>query len=331
MAEPKKAGLFRYLKEAFLFRWNLLLLGGAGAAAVLSGHADIALPLIAAAELTYLAGLTTLPRFQSAIDARARAEDRGVTQAEPARDAVSARERIIDVLKSLSEDRRARFLRLRARCVEMTRIANAVRGETTDASGASAELRQPALDRLLWVFLKLLMSEQAIARFLQAADEGQIVRKIDDVNERIKKREAAVPEADREADRILRSLQDSLATAQLRMENIIKAKHNAEFVAAELDRLENKIQAVTEMAVSHSDPDEMSSRIDAIAEGISQTEETIRELQNITGMTAAEEAPAILGADIAQPVTLGSPPEGRARAEQARAIEGRAGRRPPGS
>ena len=33
MAEPKKAGLFRYLKEAFLFRWNLLLLGGAGAAA----------------------------------------------------------------------------------------------------------------------------------------------------------------------------------------------------------------------------------------------------------------------------------------------------------
>jgi hypothetical protein len=332
MAEPKKAGLFRYLKEAFLFRWNLLLLGGAGAAAILSGHADIALPLVAAAELTYLAGLTTLPRFQSAIDARARAEERGGAPAEPARDAASARERIIDVLKSLSEDRRARFLRLRARCVEMTRIANAVRGETADASGASIDLRQPALDRLLWVFLKLLLSEQAIARFLQAADETQIVRKIDEVNDRIKKRQAAVAETDRETDRILRSLQDSLATVQLRMENIIKAKHNAEFVAAELDRLENKIQAVTEMAVSHSDPDEMSSRIDAIAEGISQTEQTIRELQTITGMTAADETPSILGADIAQPAVLSTTPDGaRARAEQARAVEGRAGRRPPGS
>jgi hypothetical protein len=329
MAEPKKAGLFRYLKEAFLFRWNLLLLGGAGVAAVLSGHPDIALPLVAAAELTYLAGLTTLPRFQSAIDARARAEERGAGEpAAPARDAASARERIIDVLKSLSEERRARFLRLRARCVEMTRIANAVRGETSDASGASSELRQPALDRLLWVFLKLLLSEQAIARFLQAADETQIVRKIDDVNDRIKKRQAVVAEADRETDRILRSLQDGLATVQLRMENIIKAKHNAEFVAAELDRLENKIQAVTEMAVSHSDPDEMSSRIDAIAEGIAQTEQTIRELQAITGMSSAEEAPSILGAEIAQPAVLGSPDGARARAEQARTVEGSARRRP---
>ena len=78
MAEPKKAGLFRYLKEAFAVRWNLLVFGGAAAAAVLSGHADIALPLVAAAEITYLAGLTSLPRFQAAIDARAHAEQRGL-------------------------------------------------------------------------------------------------------------------------------------------------------------------------------------------------------------------------------------------------------------
>jgi hypothetical protein len=359
MAEPRKAGLFRYLKEAFLFRWNLLLLGGAAAGAVLVGHPDVALPLVAAAELTYLAGLTTMPRFQAAIDAKARAEERGLgaPEAPRAQDAgqaaVSARERIVEVLKSLAEDRRARFLRLRARCVEMTRIANAVRGETQDASGASTELRQPALDRLLWVFLKLLMSEQAIARFLQAADAAQIQHTIDDLSGRIKKREAQVaaagpvgpagsegtPQAasvpasatERDADRILRSLQDSLATAQLRRDNLTKAQGNAEFVAAELDRLENKIQAVTEIAVSHSDPDEMSSRIDAIAEGISQTEQTIRELQNITGMTAADDTPSILDADIAQPAVGDS--DSRARIEQARAYAeaGRAGRRPRGS
>src|SRR6185503_11220913 len=243
-----------------------------------------------------------------AIDARAHAEERGATgqAAGPGRDPASARDRIVEVLRSLSEDRRARFLRLRARCVEMTRIANAVRGETADASGASTDLRQPALDRLLWVFLKLLLSDQAIARFLEAADASKILSTIGDLTDRIKKREAAVAETERANDRIVRSLQDSLATAQLRMDNITKARSNAEFVAAELDRLENKIQAVTEMAVSHSDPDEMSSRIDAIAEGISQTEQTIRELQSITEMAAAaDETPSILGADIAQPSTLG--------------------------
>jgi chemotaxis protein histidine kinase CheA len=317
VAEPKKAGLVRYLKEAFLFKWNLLFLGGASAAAIVSGHPDIALPLVAAAEVVYLAGLTTLPRFQGAIDAKVRAEQRGTTsgvRGEQPMNQVSARDKILEVLKSLTEDRRSRFLRLRARCVEMSRIANAVRGETHDASGASKELRTPALDRLLWVFLRLLLSEQAIARFLQAADESGIDKQVVDLKARRKKRADSVGEANQADDKIIRSLDDSISTVELRKENVEKAKHNAEFVAAELDRLENKIQAVTELAISHSDPDEMSSRIDAISDGISQTEETIRELQQITGVGAAEATPSILDTDL-------SP--------QRLAVEG--GRRNPGS
>ncbi len=311
MSEPKKAGLFRYLKEAFLFKWNLLLFGGAAAAAVLSGHADVAMPLVAAAEVTYLAGLTTLPRFQGAIDAKVRAEERGAPIGPP-RDQASqttARDRILEVLKSLSEDRRSRFLRLRARCVEMARIANAVRGETRDASGASAELRTPALDRLLWVFLRLLLSEQAIARFLQAADAAGIEKSMADLKARRQKRLDSIigdakqdgedaAKVDPSDDKIIRSLDDSIATAEMRRENIDKAKTNSEFVAAEIDRLENKIQAVTEMAVSNTDPDQMSSKIDAISEGISQTEDTIRELQKITGVASEDTTPSILDTDL---------------------------------
>jgi hypothetical protein len=302
MVDKPRAGMLRYLKEAFVFRWNLLLFGGTAAIAAISGHPDVALPLVAAAEVTYLAGLSTLPRFQRAIDAKARHE---VDPLKPLRPdgtpAGSAKDRILDVLRALSDERRSRFLRLRARCVEMQRIANAVRGDTHDASGASSELRTPALDRLLWVFLKLLMSDQAIVRFLQAADEPAIDKSLADFKARIDKRTAAIPEAEREADRILRSLTDSLVTAQLRKDNIVKAKSNAEFVAAELERLENKIAAVTEMAVGETDPDQMSSKIDAISEGISQTEATIRELQKITGMTSDDATPSILDLDINQP------------------------------
>lgn len=304
MVDKPRAGMWRYVKEAFLFRWNMLALGGAAAAAIISGHPDVALPLVAAAEVTFLAGLATLPRYQAAIDAKARFEldggkvPGGASQQTPAAQA-SAKDKILEVLRSLSDERRSRFLRLRARCVEMQRIANAVRGETADASGANAELRTPALDRLLWVFLKLLLSEQAIMRFLQAADEPGIERSLADIKARIVKRTEAVPEAEREADRILRSLQDSAATAQMRKDNFVKARNNAEFVATEIERLENKIAAVTEMAVGETDPDQMSSRIDAISEGISQTEATIRELQKITGITdAAESTPSILDLDI---------------------------------
>ena len=130
MAPGKKgAGIWRYVKEAFLFRWNVLLFGGAMAAAAISGQPDVAIPLVAAGEIAYLAGLTTLPRFQAAIDAKARAEDKGGLAAGRVGggDTQSARKRLTDVLTSLEPDRRSRFLKLRARCVEMQRIGNAVR------------------------------------------------------------------------------------------------------------------------------------------------------------------------------------------------------------
>src|SRR5688572_30702663 len=174
MAEKKRAGIFRYLKEAFTFRWNLLFFGGAVAAALLSPSPDIVLPLVAAGEVAYLAGLATLPRFQGAIDAKARADARALGKGESAEDRGPARQRLVDVLGSLEPDRRNRFLRLRARCVEMQRIANAVRGETRDASGAAEEFRAPALDRLLWVFLRLLLAQQAIERFLRATDGASL-------------------------------------------------------------------------------------------------------------------------------------------------------------
>ncbi|MEZ4363338.1 MAG: hypothetical protein R3B48_24395 [Kofleriaceae bacterium] len=319
MAEVKRAGLLRYLKEAFAFHWNLLTLGGATAAALLSGHADIALPLVAAAEVTYLAGLATLPRFQRAIDAKVRAEERGggAATGQPAATATSARDRLLEVLRSLSDERRNRFLRLRARCVEMQRIANAVRGDTRDVSGASQELRAPALDRLLWMFLRLLLSDQAIAAFLQAADEKSIDASLKDLRQREQRRSEQLEEAARADDRLLRSIRDSVATAELRKDNLAKARDNAEFVQAELDRIENKIAALTEMAISHSDPDTLSVQVDAIAEGVSQTEATIRELQAITGMSAdADVAPSILDANLEVRAAAASAPATSASARR---------------
>ena len=123
--------------------------------------------------------------------------------------------------------------------------------------------------------------------------EAEIRRQLED----LKAREAKARE--RANERILKSLGDSIATAELRLDNYTKAVSNAEFVAVELDRIEGKIQALTEMAVSHQDSGTISSQVDAVAESMTHTEDAIRELNQITGLREElTDAPSILDADL---------------------------------
>lgn len=284
---PGGAGLLHYVKEAFLFRWNLLFFLGGAAAAVISPLPDVLLPLAAAAELAYLGGLASLPRFRRAIDAKAHAARSGAGgEAGPPQPALA------DLLRGLDAAARQRFDRLRGRCLDMQRLARGVTGQPGDP-GRTDEIRTPALDRLLWTFLRILYSQQALQRFLAATDEAELQRTLTDLEARqVKARE-------RGDERIGRSLADSVATAQLRLENYRKAVSNAEFVSVELDRIEGKIQALAEMAVSHQDPDLISSQVDSVAASMAHTEEAIREINQITGLNEQlADAPAILNADL---------------------------------
>lgn len=285
----KRAGLWQYLSAAFTFRWNLLFFGSAVAAAFMLPSPDIVIPIVAAGELAYLAALSSMPRFQAAIDAKSHARGKAAPNSQGQRD---AQLKLHEVLGGLEPDRRNRFVRLRARCVEMQRIADAVRGDTHDASGAAEDLRAPALDRLLWMFLRLLLSQQAVERFLRATDAKALEQSLTALRQ---KQAEAQGRAD---ERIVRSVTDAIATAELRVSNHQKARSNHEFITLELDRIEQKIHALTEMAVSHQDPDQLSVQVDAVAEGMQQTEATIRELQSITGLGVdVATTPRILDAD----------------------------------
>ena len=102
-------------------------------------------------------------------------------------------------------------------------------------------------------------------------------------------------------ERIVRSLQDSIAMAELRLDNYERAKKNAQFVTIELDRMEGKIQALAEMAVNRQDPDLLSSQVDSAAESMRQTEKAVSELQHLTGLAdELQDPPPILDADLRQ-------------------------------
>src|SRR3954464_15246058 len=105
---PQGAGTAAYLKEAFMFRWNLLLFLGGTAAAALTPLAPVLLPLVAAGELTYLTGLVSVPRFRAAIDAKAHAAGKTGAATGPVPPAPT----LLSTLEGLPADARARFERL---------------------------------------------------------------------------------------------------------------------------------------------------------------------------------------------------------------------------
>jgi hypothetical protein len=280
-----------YLKEAFFFRWNVLLLFGGAAAAVLTPFPDLFLPLVGAAELTYLTGLISIPRFRAAIDAKVHAARQGAT-AEAIGPQVTPVS-LVAMLGGLPAAERARFERLRARCLEMRKIAAGVRGAAGDQAVGPEDIRTPGLDRLLWLFLRLLMSRTALDRFLQTMNGQEISTRLEELRKNLATAQAGGD------DRVVRSLQDSIASAELRLDNFGRARKNAEFVAIELDRIEGKIQALAEMSVNRQDPDFLSSQVDSAAESMRQTEKAVSELQHLTGLgDQLQDPPAILESDL---------------------------------
>ena len=314
---PRRAGMPDYLREAFLFRWNLLFLLGGTAAAALTPLAGVLLPLVAAGELTYLTGLVSIPRFRSAIDAKVHAAGKsaaavGATAEPPA---VS----LVTMLNGLPPDARSRFEKLHARCLEMRGIAAGVRGAAGDQGSSAEEIRTPGLDRLLWLFLRLLLSKTALDRFLQTMNQQEISKRLDDLRKTLATAQtppgAQTPGTQTQTpstqnggdDRIVKSLQDSIAMGELRLDNYGRAKKNAEFVTIELDRIEGKIQALAEMAVNRQDPDFLSSQVDSAADSMRQTEKAVSELQHLTGLAdQLEEPPAILEADLREVLRHGA-------------------------
>ena len=284
MEIPSTAGIREYVKRAFLQRWNLLLFVGGVAAAVISPIPDAVLSLVAAGEIIYLTGLVSNMRFRQAIDAE-------LHKASKQQAAVAGQRSLQEIVATFPFEARSRFEQLRTRCLEMRAIAQGVRGRQ-ELGGE--DLNTQALDRMLWVFLRLLTSQQYLQRFLERANEVEIGNRLAEAQSKLVGHTGG-------DERIVRSLQDSVAVQQQRLDNYNKAKQNAEFVHAELDRIEAKIQAITEAAVNRQDPDFLTSQIDSVSESMQSTEKAINELQQITGFVdEMQEPPVILGADMGQ-------------------------------
>jgi len=271
-------GIGYYLWRAFTSRWNLLAVFGGALAAMLTPWPDVLLPLVGAGELIYLGGLVSLPRYREAIDAQV---------ADKARAQIRAQAPTLNqLLLVLNTDAQQRFNALRRRCLDMRSIARTNRPDTVDGT---TDAWTPALDRLLYGFLRLLGQQNGLLRFLGLTTSQELTKRRDDLKKRLADAKGSGD------DRMIRSLEESTAIAEQRLDNYQKAVKNADFAALELDRVEAKIQALIELAANRQDPDFLSSQVDAAAASMDHTEATLNQLQQITGGNEQmDEVPAIL-------------------------------------
>jgi hypothetical protein len=294
----RTASLGAYLKAAFFYHWNLLFVVGGGALAALSGKPDALLPIVGGLEIAYLTGLLAMPRFRTAIDAQAAAKERAATAT--ARVDPSAQQSLQRMIESLPQASVARFVALRQRCYEMRDIASRIRGQASGGSDSGDSIRTPALDRLLFLFLKLLMSQAGLDRFLRSASEKELSARLEETKARLAAAQAGGDE------RTINSLKDSVADGELRLDNYRKSVKDSEFVSIELDRIETKIQALIEMGVSRQDAEALSHQVTAAADSMHQTEDAVNQLQHLTGLAdSLAEPPAILEADLSRVVVRG--------------------------
>ena len=144
---------------------------------------------MAAAEIGFLGPLGQPPQVPALCS-------RPGGQGRPPAGGPGPRESLLRITRSLPRESLARFEALRAKCLELRQIAGELRNPGLPAEDLGLEQFQVAgLDRLLWVYLRLLYTQFALARFLQQTGKESIERTISQLEKRL----AAMPAASRAA------------------------------------------------------------------------------------------------------------------------------------
>ena len=275
--------MLEYIKIAFLYHWNLLGLATALAISFIFGRPDVLLPAFMALEIVYLVVLCTRPRFQEAVDAEQHKDN--------SKDhAVSSKEMLNKILTELNKQDLTRYERLRNLCLELRHIANRVKGNVQADLGSISDVQVNSINHLLWMYLKLLYSKNALESFFKTINEKEIQDRIKHTINRLR----AIKPGDNnnETKAITRaSLMDTLKISKKRLGNYRICKEKYNFIKLELERLNIKITSLAEMGINRQDPNLITAEINVVSSSIEKTEKAMDELYFITGLSTHDEEP----------------------------------------
>ena len=272
------------LKRAFLWHWHLLGLGAVLGFALLSGPGASALiPIIVAGELAYLGFLGLNPRFQKVL----RGKEMVAAAANP-----DATQQIQELLAFLVPEDRDRFKHLQNRCVSLLDLRRQM--DRKSSADGSEDFRAESLDRMLWLFLKLLHQRSGLERFLSSTNRAGIEWEQSAAQDQLKGAMAKDQAAGGES-RLTASVRDRLTTITERLANYDKAAASRELVAAEIDKTEQQITHLVEVGMTTRDSANLTAQIDGISASL-QASETAFHPVDMDGILSDQVAPPLLSA-----------------------------------
>jgi hypothetical protein len=263
-----KGGFLDYLSAAFNARPlgmqvppNWIGLAGFG----LAGAINPGFWLIGAGvELGYLFLLATNSRFQRLVDGR-----------HAAREQAQWRERMDKMAGYLDRVEQKRFFDLQTRCKAILDS----RTDTGESATAGVETTAAGLARLLWFYLRLLLTRRGIRRVVAGTGGSEpldeIEKSIAEAKERLE--DSTLSEHLRE------SLQGQLAILKQRLNKRSEAATKLEFIDSELERIEHQVGLIHDESALSSNPEAMAQHINEVAATMDNTNQWIRDQQRIYG------------------------------------------------
>ena len=290
------ADFVHYLKRAFLNRWNLLAMGAIAAFGVISGQADVILPLAMAAEIICISGMASHPRFQAYIDESERPPNLIGETLPTAPD-----DRVREILSSLNSKDRSRFEDLKNLCIELRRIGKKIGGGSESIQNTLSDMQIAGVNRMLWIFLKLLHSKNALDSFFDTISESEIRSNIARARQRLD--EIVIQGGDEPKNVNKRnSLLDTLAASEQRLKNYEAAVENQKFIELELDRLYSRIANLAEQGINRQDPNYLATEIDVVSDYVTEAEKNMKEMDFLPDISSYNEPPpSLLRESISEP------------------------------
>ena len=215
-------------------------------------------------ELAYLYILSTNPRFQNVVNGSQLLESRRLWQS-----------KLHSLTASLTPPDQDRFRNLESRCQSIL-----AQQQSSDPS-VQLETQSEGLGRLLWMYLRLLLMRQSIYKILR--DAASPLRQGGELLDDRKHRLEALLKDPSITEELRRSYAGQIEILQQRLQGQKEARDKLAFLDAELMRIEQQVELIREQAVISTDPAAVSQRIDSIAATLGNTNQWIREQQQVYG------------------------------------------------
>jgi hypothetical protein len=179
------------------------------------------------------------------------------------------------LVQQLSNEDQKRYRALEGRCRALLEQQLHLQ---TPAQGLQAQ--NEGLGRLLWLYLRLLSTRQAINRMLLGATTESLDASAD-LEERIGQLKTKLNEP--LSEDLRKSLAGQIEILEQRLAKRSEAKDKLAFLDAELTRIQEQIELVREQAVLTADPETISQRVDQITANLGNTSQWVSDQQKIYG------------------------------------------------